>query len=43
MFKEKIEWLRKAEIFAALGLKELELVAGYSAYHSCGPDEVIFS
>lgn len=43
MQNDKIEWLRKAEIFAALGPGELELIAGYTGYRSCGPEEVVFT
>ena len=43
MPEHKKEWLKRTEIFSALGEAELDLVAGYSGYCSVGPEQVIFS
>jgi len=41
MQMEKIGWLRKAEIFAALGERELKLIEGYSDFRSFKSGDVI--
>jgi len=43
MPEEKKEWLKRTEIFSTLGEAELDLVAGYSVYCTCGAEQIIFN